>query len=487
MGKQTQSEWGEVLNQINSYLGRPESNVSSILELSYLNLSPQLKSCFLCLAFFKEDATIPTKRLTHIWVGQGLIQQEGGRTVDEIARGYLDELINRNLVQIKDLTFHDRVKNCQLHDLIREVCLRRAEKEIGFEMLMGGERIPTKSSSSYKPRHRVVQDRIPRAFSLDGNKHLRSLFLLGNSFRTPHARYWKSFQLLKILDLERFTLRRLPTSFRALIGLKYLRLGNDIHDLLELPSWLGHLRKLEVIDVGHHIVKFPYNTLEMDRLVCFRAYTVYGLPARIENWRNIETLKYIRQVDFVQWFSRVMAGCRVRKLGIHLDLKRPPEELSRVIASLEKMENLSQLHLRWNGTFHLDIKFIPHLPSLTKLTLRGKMSKCPSASMFPPNLTHLTLRECNLEEDPMEKLGRLLRLLHLKLSYTAYKGLRMQVFHGAFPYLEALSLKDMPPLTAIHIQQGGMPHLKHLQVFQCRNLETENLPEHINIDIVATA
>lgn len=151
---QTKSGWEQVLNQINSYLLGAESSVSTILELSYQNLSPQMKSCFLCLAFFKEDSTIPAKRLVDIWVGQGLIQHEGNRTVDEIARGYLNELINRSMVQTGDLLIDDRVETCSLHDLLREVCLRKAKEEIGLETVKGEEGVS--SLTFCRPRHRVV-------------------------------------------------------------------------------------------------------------------------------------------------------------------------------------------------------------------------------------------------------------------------------------------------------------------------------------------
>ncbi|XP_057802215.1 putative disease resistance protein At1g50180 isoform X2 [Salvia miltiorrhiza] len=166
METKTKSGWEQVLNQINSYLGRFESGVSIILELSYQNLSPQLKSCFLCLAFFKEDFTIPAKSLVKIWDAQGLIQHEGSSTTDEIARGYLNELINRNMLQIKDLNTNDQVKSCRFHDLVREVCLRKAKEEIGLEIVKG-----ISSESSYKPRHRVVYEENLETSSSNQNKH----------------------------------------------------------------------------------------------------------------------------------------------------------------------------------------------------------------------------------------------------------------------------------------------------------------------------
>ncbi|KAL1552107.1 disease susceptibility protein LOV1-like [Salvia divinorum] len=81
---QHKRRWQEVLDQIDSNIS--ENNVPNILGLSYQNLSPQLKSCFLCLAFFKEDFVIHAKRLVNIWAAQGLIQEKGSRTVEEIGR-----------------------------------------------------------------------------------------------------------------------------------------------------------------------------------------------------------------------------------------------------------------------------------------------------------------------------------------------------------------------------------------------------------------
>ncbi|KAL1552121.1 disease susceptibility protein LOV1-like [Salvia divinorum] len=84
---QDKTRWQEVLDQIDSNI--PENNVPNILGLSYQNLSPHLKSCFLCLAFFKEDVTIRSNELASIWHALGLIQEKGGRSIEDIGRGPL--------------------------------------------------------------------------------------------------------------------------------------------------------------------------------------------------------------------------------------------------------------------------------------------------------------------------------------------------------------------------------------------------------------
>ncbi|KAL8544585.1 hypothetical protein ACS0TY_004970 [Phlomoides rotata] len=152
-----------------------------MLELSYQNLPSQLKPCFLCLAFFKEDIVIRVRTLVHIWVALGLVkvQEAGEESVVEIARNYLDELINRNLVQVKDMTIDDRLKYCHVHDLLHELSIKKAKEEIGFESLTREDEQGSSSSSS-KPRHLVARGigkRLIQIETSNQNKHLRSLFL----------------------------------------------------------------------------------------------------------------------------------------------------------------------------------------------------------------------------------------------------------------------------------------------------------------------
>ncbi|XP_057802909.1 putative disease resistance RPP13-like protein 3 [Salvia miltiorrhiza] len=292
---QTKNGWEQVLTQLNSYLGRTESDVSTILELSYQNLSPQLKSCFLCLAFFKEDFTIRTKRLVKLWDAQGLIQQEGSRSIDEIGRGYLNELINRSMVQIQDLHVNDQVKSCHIHDLVRDVCLRKAKEEIGLEIVKGKGGIS--SESSYKPRHRVVYAKNLETSSSNQNKHVRSLFLLSvhdyYSYITTPSDYWKGYQLLKTVELDATAFKRFPNSFRLLIGLKCLRIYSYHGGFVELPCWFDHLRNLEVVDMKSCFVFFPrLVSLKMDKLRYFISAAIRRGPTNKNMWnKNIECLR----------------------------------------------------------------------------------------------------------------------------------------------------------------------------------------------------
>ncbi|XP_057802249.1 disease resistance protein RPP8-like [Salvia miltiorrhiza] len=482
---QTKNGWEQVLTQLNSYLGRTESGVSTILELSYQNLSPQLKSCFLCLAFFKEDFTIPTKRLVKLWDAQGLIQQEGSRSIDEIGRGYLNELINRSMVRIQDLHVNDQVISCHIHDLVRDVCLRKAKEEIGLEIVKGDGGMSSESSN--KPRHRVVYAKNLETSSSNQNKHVRSLFLLNvhddYRFITTPPHYWKGYQLLKTVEIEATAFKRFPNSFRLLIGLKCLRIYACFEACIKLPCWFDHLRNLEVVDMKLCWVYFPrLVSLKMDKLRYFISGAIGRGPTNKNMWnKNIECLRGISHKDWMK--STLTSSCHLRELGIQLRegrIKR--EELIKARASLEKMQNLVILHLEWSYGYATDIALVvPQLANLTKLKLYGKMSKCPTATMFPPNLSHLTLTSSQLHDDPMAELGKLPKLLFLKIQYKVYLGETMLVLCDGFPSLEALVLRVLHELKSVIIEEGGMPKLKHLRIRGCRNLNTGNLPQHINI------
>ncbi|KAL8557511.1 hypothetical protein ACS0TY_004813 [Phlomoides rotata] len=412
--------WERVLKQIKNYYSKTSDigtdSVSTILELSYQNLPSHLKPCFLCLAFFREDATIRAKRLVHIWVALGLVKVQGGgdKSVEEIASSYLDELINRNLILVKSMSIDDAMKYCSVHDLLRELSIRKAREEIGFESITNEDHEGS-SLSSYKPRARhrvVVQGFQKRQIPWNQNKHLRSLFL-----RAEHPDYaytltpsdCQGFELLRILDIEG---SRLPMSMiRALIGIRYLRLRED--GVLRLPSWLDDLKTLEVLDIGDCVgVIFPDVTWRMDHLrhfymhvnkkimyMCMPADDIlFSDSMKKSSWKNLETLKYIR--SDVLLFSQSL-----RKLGISLILNEEEElaEVGRLLAESE----VQVLHLKLTSRNCKKLPILNSLDHLTKLKLYGSLYDwCPSADMFPQNITHLTLSSSYIDrDDVIQELG----------------------------------------------------------------------------------
>ncbi|KAK4254326.1 hypothetical protein QN277_009726 [Acacia crassicarpa] len=94
-------EWSKVIRHVNSYLTQPETHIHDIvLKLSYDSLPPRLKPCFLYFGMFPEDYETPVRRLIQLWVAEGFIHPSVSRIAEDVAEDYLDELIDRSLIQV---------------------------------------------------------------------------------------------------------------------------------------------------------------------------------------------------------------------------------------------------------------------------------------------------------------------------------------------------------------------------------------------------
>ncbi|PIN21653.1 Apoptotic ATPase [Handroanthus impetiginosus] len=492
---ESKSGWEKVLKGIDSHLGRSGTNtVQAVLELSYQDLPSHLKSCFLCLGFFEEDATIPAKSLVRIWIAEGLVpQEEGEQTMEERAGSYLDELINRNMVQVKNFSErHDRVKNCQIHDLLRELSIKKAKEEINFEVLEDHDDVSR--SFNHRPRHRVIYRSTTERSS---NKHIRSLFLRGRN--STRSQEWKSFKVLRVLETVWPDSEKLGSTFGALIGLRHFALGDsqigniaiyrnesgkvEVDVAAKLSKEFGRLKNLEVLDLKYAVVEVPNVIWKMESLRHIYSGLIYcKVPLKLDTLKNLQTLMYISANSWMLGQSEKMTS--LRKLGIALIAMVDARELC---TSLHKLENLVCLKLqaghlhdhmpRWDNELFLPQHLLwdnglvlPH--RLTQLKLEGPLIELPSACNFPPNLSYLTLKWSKLKD--MRVLEKLPKLVYLKLQW-AYDGEEMVISSDGFPTLEILCLVLLEKLSNIKVGEGGMPKLKRWVIIGCPNLR--EIPE----------
>ncbi|KAI3458137.1 hypothetical protein Pfo_014800 [Paulownia fortunei] len=132
--KRNLNEWERVLNNIRTHFARDRNGVAEILALSYKDLPWYLRSCFLYMGLFPEDHLISTRRLIRLWIAEGFIQISPGEMMEDVAEDYLNDLIERNMVQVAKVSVNERVKECHLHDLLRELSISRAKAENFLEI-----------------------------------------------------------------------------------------------------------------------------------------------------------------------------------------------------------------------------------------------------------------------------------------------------------------------------------------------------------------
>ncbi|KAL2532792.1 putative disease resistance protein [Abeliophyllum distichum] len=69
------------------------------------------------------------KLLNQLWVAEGFLKPITPKSLEEVAKEYLEDLIDRNLIMVRDWSYSGELKTCNNHDLIRDLIVRRAQEE----------------------------------------------------------------------------------------------------------------------------------------------------------------------------------------------------------------------------------------------------------------------------------------------------------------------------------------------------------------------
>lgn len=101
--------------------------------MSYDDLPYHLKPCFLYLGNFSKDFDIIVKRLIQLWISEGFISsaqfnKDSVDTMEDVAYAYLNELVERCVVQVGAQRSVRNIKTCRIHDLMRDLCFLKAEE-----------------------------------------------------------------------------------------------------------------------------------------------------------------------------------------------------------------------------------------------------------------------------------------------------------------------------------------------------------------------
>ncbi|KAL9156474.1 hypothetical protein ABFS82_09G079000 [Erythranthe guttata] len=126
----TRENWEYISENLNSIVNVEDNErCLKVLLLSYHYLPVHLKPCFLYMGVFPEDSNIRVPRLVKLWVSEGFLKPIRGKSLEVVSGEYLEDLCDRNLIRVHQRGTNGRIKFCKIHDLMRELCLREAEKE----------------------------------------------------------------------------------------------------------------------------------------------------------------------------------------------------------------------------------------------------------------------------------------------------------------------------------------------------------------------
>ncbi|XP_060675309.1 putative disease resistance protein At1g50180 [Ziziphus jujuba] len=525
--KATLEEWKKVMRDVNSNLNKMQprqqyEGVNQILALSYHDLPYYLKPCFLYLGNFPEDYEIHKRKLIRLWIGEGFIPMSTGsrgemeQTWEDVAEGYMEELIHRCMVQVEKRDHTGRgVKTCRMHDLMRDLCINKSREE-SFAQIMektDGSAASFKPSGGSRSRRLVIHPGVdlqyrkthwacntffrklvnPCSSSLvesnwveQVHPNLRSLLCLDGIFLPSSALKSSKFRMLRMLEVgvsvgrcEFIVLRGMGD----LIHLRYLCVEIS-GGFFWLSSSIGNLRNLHTLHIKGYAflrgsVGMISKLIRLRHLLLPDSMRYNQNDFRIDKLKDIETLKNIPASVLIRSYDALHKLTNLRDISILFDSKdsHVEDDVRRVLGSqIVQSGRLTSLRI-WIDSSEAGFPSLESLSSchsLSKLGLEGKMKFQQQQGLIhlPQSLTKLTLKWSAMEQDPMPVLeNKLPNLRFLMLGWDAYVGSEMVCSAHGFPNLDTLHLTELNNVREWIVEKGAMPSLKKLKIDWLPKLE----------------
>lgn len=474
-------QWKILMNGIGSELEGNDRlrSLKAILLLSFDHLPYYLKPCFMYLSKYPEDHLIEHNTLVRLWIAEGLVKQKEGRTLEEVAEGYLNELINRSLIRPMVTNDDGSVKASCIHDLYRELIVQKSSEQ----------NLMTLSSSENILRHkRVRRLSVHRTFHNDGVERYGSRLCSLQSFGAVDSvsvsrilQLIENCKMLKVLDLRGIPLETCPEIIFHLFHLKYLCLRNS--RIKRLPGLVKNLRKLEVLDLkGTKITKLPTAIIKLQhlrQLLVYHhvpsSYMSYNYVNGFKAFRGMGRLKSLQKLGFIE----ACGGGRVLKeiasmkelRRISLTELRATNNIA-LCAMIENLGNITSLGLRAVEGDILDLQLVSSPPPfLQRLYLNGRLKQFPHWIQSLKSLVKIYMRWSRLSNDPLQYLQDLPNLVHIEFL-EAYTGHVLCFKAGKFQKLKLLGLDKLESLKSVIFEEGASPLLEKLIIQRCNLLES---------------
>ena len=425
---------------------------------------------------------IRRKRLMKLWFAEGFIEQVKGSTPEDVAEGYLEELVFRNMLQVVRRNEFGRPKAFKMHDVMRDLALLISKSENFGVVHNGGEEM-----AECKAR-RISIHTNKELGSFSGVSKLRS-FLVFNKLKTLPS----GIKMLRVLDLAGAEIDELPNKVVNLFNLRYLNLkGTSVKELPKSISGLLNLQSLDISDtrikalpreIGklknlQYLIMHSHNRNSND----FRIVNGVQVPSKICRLTNLQSVSVIEARDDL--IRQIRSMTQLTSLGISNVKAADEMDLCDSIQGMTLLRRLLIMVTNEEETLRMDALSSPPR-NLLSLVLVGKLEKVPQWFSSLQNLTFLYLHWSRLKEDVLPQIAALPNLIRLSIN-NAYSGKQM-VFHTGFPKLTSLTIRNFPELNEIIIRESVMPKVQSLYIADCMELDTvpkgieylENLQELI--------
>ncbi|KAK4414165.1 putative late blight resistance proteinR1A-10 [Sesamum alatum] len=454
----TQCHWEKIAENISIAVTTNDEHFSKILTLSYEHLPSHLKACFLYIGGFPEDYNIPVTKLTQLWVAEGFLKPNGPKSLEELAEEYLEDLVKRNLVLNITRRSNGQIRFCKLHDLLRDLCIRKAQEEEFLHVINPCARgIQNQRRLSI---HSQISSKFMDKWACDSPIHSILYF----PWYIASLSFLRGYRLLRILDVLRVPLTSFPPEITQLLHLRFLALTySKLRKSLLLPPSISRLQNLQTLIIlaeayvipGARPLVLPFQLWEMPQLrhlILVDSILRMPLSSRTSGQvlENLQTLSRLGNIKFTS--NTIEMIPYLKKLKVFYSAASQGRWAK---YRLNNLVSLCQLET-------LSVMFMP--------TSTYEGDPFPASFALPPMLKKLTLSSCELPWQDMAVIRSLPNLEVLKLRYRAFIGEEWDCSDGEFPRLKFLLMYGLN-FRSWQVESTHFPSLECLIIRRCSNLQ----------------
>ncbi|XP_042006648.1 putative late blight resistance protein homolog R1B-16 isoform X1 [Salvia splendens] len=437
--------WEHMLENLSAIVNSENDDYClKILKLSYNHLPAYLKPCFLYMGVFEEDRVISASEAVRLWISEGFLKPINNKSLNTVAKEYLKELVDRNLILVHDLGLLGNVKSCKIHDLLRDLCLKEAKKQRFFCI------VEEQSPRGITNQHRIViptstpKEKIREA--LYSMSHARTYVRHKYVYQElPNSRFMRTLDAYTSSYTGSDNLFPLENVFH-LVNSRYLAFGAYWESVIPSMNLLWNLHTLII--------------------ACRKDFI-----APIEIWK----MHKLRYVHFTEWNLHLPDPPSINNDIIimeNLEVLKGVENFSLSEDDVKRIPNIMKLDVIYNVELTERVDCVSYLQCFSKLEsltvfVRFNDRKCPLKMSFPPSLKKLRLTvPTNFElEDILPLLGALPLLWRLTLQNGRFRTRNWETIEGQFRSLRSLALSgcdDLEDWTVL--ESSHFPLLKELHL-----------------------
>ncbi|CAL4911192.1 unnamed protein product [Urochloa decumbens] len=467
--------WNSFLHEGLVHFKGSEDDVMETLRLSYYGLPAEVQICFRYCSIFLQDYEFKKKDLVLMWMGSGLISQDGNklRRIEDTGEQILAELTRKSFFEMKFkvVQYSQRKEEYYImHDLMHELAKYVSSGEcttiIDPSMLQTENdsirhlRIAFSDKLSTEEVKEITRFRNLRTIIIDGPglidkdmlRVLEKSIEKSKSLRLLRSNLENTFHLPKLADLKHLRyvyLHRISLEgMCGLVKLYHLLLVDCLNDSRGEPrprqvTYFGNIDRLRYVNYGARgIGEFP-----VGRLTCLQDLHNYCIQGSKGN--KISDIKNLRTLRELEVFS--------------LENVESLEEADN--AKLSEKQYLNSLSLMWsacanaeNGKDDLILDHLEPHASIRNLKISGYCgARLPLwiENLRVKNLVSLELATCIYWEQ-LPSLGELECLKKLWLE--------------CLPSLQQIGQSSQPSNISC-IDSYLPPHLDTLIVRRCKELK----------------